>query len=147
MEFKASYNRSESTFNTNRSIGDFSNSGNVKGYDNFVNVSIKGNMFINPIIAYTQGVRTLNGYTETGSIQSALTYNGVNEHYNYYTIGVEKKVGDFTLKAVHYTDNVDEYTLKYTKGSDKVSLNVEGKRIISDYLNDTSIQAGLLIKF
>ena len=144
---KLSYNYVDTSYNSNRTIGDFSNTSSTDGKDKFANLTFTGKYAIEPIVGYTVGKRNLVGFSEQGSIQSALTFDPVNDSYRYYTIGAQKTLGDFVIKGVHYTDNISDYSVVYGKEFGRARLNLQVQRLISDFASDTSIKAGLLIKF
>ena len=144
---KLSYTYIDTSYDSSRTIGDFSNSSSTDGKDKFANLTFTGKYSIEPIVGYTVGKRNLAGYTEQGSFESALVFDSVNDNYRYYTVGAQKTLGDFVIKGVHYTDNISDYSVVYGKEFGRARLNLQVQRLISDFATDTSIKAGLLIKF
>ena len=135
-------------YDISRTIGDFSNTGTTKGTDTAVSLTFTGNgEKIRPVIGYTRGKQTTEGYTEAGSIQSARTVDGVSNMYGYATIGGQLNAGLLNITALHHTDGVNDVIVGVEKDTDKVTWNISAKRSMTDLGDTNSISAGLKIKF
>jgi len=131
-----------------RTIGDFSNAGETKGTDTAVSLTFTGNgEKVRPVIGYTRGKRSMDAYTETGSIQSARTVADSSEMYGYATVGGTLDLGPTSITALHHTDGVNDIVLGIEKETDKVTWNVKATRSMSNLGDTNSISAGLVIKF
>jgi hypothetical protein len=146
---EAKVQRSTSTFDVSRTIGDFSNSGNTKGSD--MNLSIMLNKDINEKLSViggvTKGRQTVVGYTETGSVQSARTIAKYTKNYTYGTVGGNLDLGLVNLSAVRHTDNVNELSAGISKDNNNVIWEIKVKRSMTSLGNSNSLDAGLNIKF
>ena len=104
---------------------------------------------IRPVLGYTRGRTTVDGYTETGSIQSARTVADATDYYGYATIGAQATLAPgVEAQVLRHTDGVNVVGLNVNKEWEKdktVTLSVN--RSMSDLGNTNSISAGLVWKF
>jgi hypothetical protein len=89
-------------YNVNRTIeGEFNNASKTSGNDVWLSNRLyyTGKDNIRPFAGVTVGRSTINGYTETGSIQSARTVAGTNSNMNYAEVGVQanKQIGKINV--------------------------------------------------
>ena len=132
----------------NRTIGDFSNAGETSGTDTSVSLSFSPNTGkINPVLGYTRGKRTVDGYTETGSIQSARTITDSSDMYGYGTVGLRGDLGLVDFTAMHHTDGVNDISLGLEKETDSLTWRIEATRSMTDLGNTNSVSAGITLKF
>src|SRR5210317_875454 len=81
--------RANTDYTTTRTIGDFANESETKGADTSVAITYAPDTGkINPVFGYTRGKRTVDGYIETGSTQTARTVADSSEMYGYGTVGL-----------------------------------------------------------
>ena len=89
-------------YNVNRTIaGEFNNASKTGGNDVWLSNRLYYTAMdtIRPFAGVTIGRSTINGYTETGSIQSARTVAGTNSNMNYAEVGVQvnKPIGKINM--------------------------------------------------
>ena len=89
-------------YNVNRTIeNEFHNSSKTSGNDVWLSNRLyyTGKDNVRPFAGVTVGRSTVNGYTETGSIQSARTVAGTNSNMNYAEAGVQvnKQIGKINM--------------------------------------------------
>jgi hypothetical protein len=89
----------------------------------------------------------MDGYTETGDVQSARTVASTDEMYGYGTVGLRGDLGLVDFTAMHHTDGVNDISIGIEKSTDKVTWRVEGTRSMTDLGTTNAISAGLVIKF
>ena len=131
-----------------RTIGDFANTGKTSGTDTSARITYSPETGkVNPVVGYTRGKRTMNGYTETGSIQSARTVADSSDMYGYGTVGLRGDLGLVDFTVMHHTDGVNDVSLGLEKDTGSVTWRVEGTRSMTDLGNTNAISAGLVIKF
>jgi hypothetical protein len=137
-----------SDYDISRTIGDFANTGKTSGTDTAVSLmySPEGDK-VRPVIGYTRGKRTMDGYTEEGSIQSARTVADSSEMYGYATIGGTIDLGALNITALHHTDGVNDVIVGVEKETGKVTYNLSAQRSMTDLGNTNSVFAGIQIKF
>ena len=135
---------------TTRTIGDYANSGKTTGTDTWANVMFTGTgERIRPVLGLTRGVRGVDGYTETGSIQSARTVAGTTDWYTFGTVGAQATIlDDITAQALHHSDGVNSLSIainkeiaKDTRVAASVTRNMSGDGATN------SITVGLVKKF
>ena len=135
-------------YSFSRTIGDFSNAGETKGTDTAVSLRFTADgEKIRPVVGYTVGKRSMDGYTETGSIQSARTVADSSENYSYATVGGTLDIGMVSITALHHTDGVNDVILGIEKETDNVTWNVRAHRSMTDLGSTNAVTAGLVIKF
>ena len=137
-----------SDYDISRTIGDFANTGKTSGTDTAVSLmySPEGDK-VRPVIGYTRGKRTMDGYTEEGSIQSARTVADSSEMYGYATVGGTLDLGMVNITALHHTDGVNDVIVGVERETDKVTFNLSAQRSMTDLGNTNSVFAGIQIKF
>ena len=135
-------------YTVSRTIGDFANSSETSGTDTSARVMYSPETGkINPVFGYTRGKRSVDGYTETGSIQSARTVADSSEMYGYGTVGLRGDLGLVDFTVMHHTDGVNDISLGLEKDTGSVTWRVEGSRSMTDLGNTTAVSAGLVINF
>ena len=133
-----------------RTIGDFANASTTSGTDTSVGVQfVADGEKVRPVFGYTRGRTNVDGYTETGSIQSARTVADTTDYYGYATIGAQATLAPgFEVQALRHTDGVNVLSLDFDKEwQENKSFNLGIGRSMSDLGNSTSISAGIQIKF
>ena len=145
---KLEVRRANTDYTTTRTIGDFANESETKGSDTSAKITYAPDTGkINPVFGYTRGKRTVDGYTETGSIQSARIVADTSEMYGYGTVGLRGDLGLVDFTAMHHTDGVNDISIGLEKDTGDVTWRVETKRSMTDLGNTNAISAGLVIKF
>jgi hypothetical protein len=140
--------RANTDYTTTRTIGDFANESETKGADTSVAITYAPDTGkINPVFGYTRGKRTVDGYTETGSIQTARTVADSSEMYGYGTVGLRGDLGLVDFTAMHHTDGVNDISIGLEKDTGDVTWRIETTRSMTDLGNTNAISAGLVIKF
>jgi hypothetical protein len=140
--------RANTDYTVSRTIGDFANTSTTSGTDTSARVMYSPETSkVNPVIGYTRGKRTMDGYAEAGSVQSARTIDSTSEMYGYGTVGLRGDLGLVDFTAMHHTDGANDISLGLEKDTGKVTWRVEGTRSITDLGDTNSFSAGLRIKF
>ena len=142
--------RSAMDLTASRTIGTFTNAGITSGTDTSIGIRFVGDdEKIRPVFGYTRGLRAVDGYTETGSAQSARTVAESTEYYGYATIGAQATLAPgVEAQALRHTDGVNVLSLNANKEWEKDKTLLLGvSRSFSDLDNVTSITAGIQIKF
>ena len=140
--------RANTDYTTTRTIGDFANESETKGADTSVAITYAPDTGkINPVFGYTRGKRTVDGYTETGSTQTARTVADSSEMYGYGTVGLRGDLGLVDFTAMHHTDGVNDISIGLEKDTGDVTWRIETTRSMTDLGNTNAISAGLVIKF
>ena len=135
---------------TTRIIGDYANSGETTGTDTWANVTFTGTgERIRPVLGITRGVRTIDGYTESGSVQSARTVADTVTWYTYGTVGAQATIKDgITAQALHHSDGVNSLSIAINKEITKDTRVAAGiSRNVSRSGATNSIIVGLVKKF
>lgn len=135
---------------TTRTIGDFANAGTTSGTDTSVGIRfVADGEKVRPVVGFTKGRTTVDGYTETGSIQSIRTVAGSTDYYGYATIGAQATLAPgVEAQALRHTDGVSVLSLDVNKAWEEDKVFTFGvSRSFSDLGNTTSINAGIQIKF
>ena len=135
---------------TTRTIGDFANAGTTSGTDTSVGIRfVADGEKVRPVVGFTRGVRSVDGYTETGSIQSIRTVAESTDYYGYATIGAQATLAPgVEAQALRHTDGVSVLSLDVNKAWEEDKVFTFGvSRSFSDLDNVTSISAGIQIKF
>lgn len=131
-----------------RTIGDFSNTGSTEGSDTALSVTFTGNGDkIRPVIGLTRGTRSIDGYVEEGSAQTARTVAGVDETYGYATIGGRLDLGAVNITALHHTNGVNDIMLGIEKETDRVTFNLTANRSMTELGDTNSVRAGVIWRF
>jgi len=146
---RGTVNRASQDTTYERHIGDFTNQGEYSTTDTWVNVEVEPNTGqIRPVLGIVAGKRSTDAYTETGSIQSALSHAAIDETYRYATLGANF---DFDLGTAHISRST-EGTTRIGIGVDKhVTENVKFvgdlQRSINDNASTNMLSIGLKILF
>jgi len=133
-----------------RTIGDFANSSATTATDTSVGLRfVADGEKIRPVLGYTRGVRSVDGYTETGSVQSARTVADATDYYGYATIGAQATLAPgVEAQVLRHTDGVNVVGLNVNKEWEKdKTFTLSVNRSMSDLGNTNSISAGIQIKF
>jgi hypothetical protein len=142
------FRRATTDYTVSRTIGDFANDSATKGTDTSLSLTYSPNTGkVQPVIGYTRGNRTVDGYVENGSVQTARTVASTDDMYGYGTIGLRGDLGLVDFTAMHHTDGVNDVSIGLEKETDKVTWRVEATRSMTDLGNTTSVSAGIEIKF
>lgn len=131
----------------NRTIGDFTNKGETSGTDRYARVEWKGDGDgLRPILGYTKGETTVDGYTETGSVQSVRTVAESVDKYRFASVGFEF---DLTPSIggsyVHDTDGTNSFAVGLDKTVGGKTLTVEVGRVTTETTSANTINAKLEI--
>lgn len=141
-----SVTRARNDYEVSRTIGDFANSAKVTGTDKYYRVEYSGTGSVRPLVGYTTGKVNVQGYQETGSIQSARTVAGHADSYHYATIGVAFDLGPTTTKIVRHTDDTNQLSFNVNKdmeGQKMLTLGVS--RLETPVTASNSVTAGFRI--
>ena len=145
-EVAVSFTRASNDYNVSRTIGDFANSAQISGTDRYYRVEYNGTGNIRPLLGYTTGTVNMEGYTETGSIQSARTVAGHADNYQYASVGVAFDLGSTTTKIVKHTDGTNQFNFKVHKDiENSKQLTLEVSRLETDIVQSNSVTAGFRI--
>ena len=129
-----------------RTVGDFANSAKVTGTDKYYRVEYAGKGSIRPLVGYTTGKVNVQGYQETGSIQSARNVAGYADSYHYATIGVAFDLGSTTTKIVRHTDDTNQYSFSVNKDMEGQKMFTLGvSRLETPVTTSNSVTAGFKI--
>jgi len=140
--------RANTDYDVSRTIGDFANTGETAGTDTSARLMYSPETGkVNPVFGYTRGKRTMDGYTETGDVQSARTVASTDEMYGYGTVGLRGDLGLVDFTVMHHTDGVNDISLGLEKDTGDVTWRIEGTRSMTDLGTTNAISAGLVIKF
>jgi len=135
-------------YTMSRTIGDFANTGKTAGTDTSARIMYSPETGkVQPVIGYTRGKRTMDGYEEAGSIQSARTVAETDEMYGYGTVGLRGDLGLVDFSVMHHTDGVNDISLGLEKDTGDITWRVEGTRSMTDLGTTNAISAGMVIKF
>ena len=145
---KLEVRRANTDYDISRTIGDFANTSKTTGTDTSARIIYSPDTGkVNPVLGYTRGKKSVDSYTEAGSIQSARTVADSSEMYGYGTIGLRGDLGLVDFTAMHHTDGVNDISLGLEKDTGSVTWRVEGTRSMTDLGSTNAISAGLVIKF
>ena len=135
-------------YEVSRTIGDFANSSETKGKDTSARIMYSPDTGkVNPVIGYTRGKKSTDGYEETGSVQTARTVDSTSEMYGYGTVGLRGDLGLVDFSLMHHTDGANDISLGIEKDTGAVTWRVGATRSMTDLGNTNAISAGLVIKF
>ena len=131
----------------NRTIGDFANQGETSGTDRYARVEWKGDgEKLRPILGYTKGKTTVDGYTETGSVQSVRTVADSVDKYRFASVGFEFNLTpSISGSYVHDTDGTNSFALGLDKTVKGKTLTVEVGRVQTETESANTISAKLEI--
>ena len=145
---KVEVRRAITDYTVSRTIGDFANTGSTSGTDTSARITYSPELGkVQPVIGYTRGKRTMDGYTEAGSIQSARTVSATDDMYGYGTVGLRGDLGLVDFSVMHHTDGVNDISLGFEKDTGSVTWRVEGTRSMTNLGTTNAISAGMVIKF
>jgi hypothetical protein len=118
---KAHAAKVDATYSYDRTIGDFSNSGQTteSGYEVGL-LYAPHKEGLSPVVGGVMGRTTIDGWTETGSIQSALTFDSISNDYTTGILGAEYNGEKGSIGAIYYTTK----ELEVNASLDKVQLGV-----------------------
>ena len=136
-------------YTASRNIGPYSNAMTTSGTDTSVSVMLRpetGNQ-LQPVLGYTRGNRTLDGYTEGGDALTARTVAESSEMYGYATIGGTLDFGLLDVTAIHHTDGVNNLSVGLEKESETLNWEVRLNRTITNLGDTNSVTAGVNWKF
>lgn len=136
-------------YTASRNIGPYSNSMATSGKDTSASVMFRpetGNK-LEPVIGYTRGKRTLDGYTEGGDALTSRTVAESSEMYGYGTVGGTLDFGLLDVTGLHHTDGVNNVSIGLEKESDTVNWELRVNRTMTDLGDTNSVSAGINIKF
>ena len=140
--------RANTDYEVSRTIGDFANTNKTAGTDTSARLMYSPETGkVNPVFGYTRGKRTMDGYTETGDVQTARTVAETDEMYGYGTVGLRGDLGLVDFTVMHHTDGVNDISLGLEKDTGDVTWRIEGTRSMTDLGTTNAISAGLVIKF
>ena len=136
-------------YTASRNIGPYSNAMSTSGTDTSVSIMFRPeteNQF-EPVLGYTRGKRTLDGYTEGGDALTSRTVADSSEMYGYATVGGTLDFGLLDVTAIHHTDGVNNLSVGLEKESSTVNWELRLNRTMTDLGDTNSVSAGLQIKF
>jgi len=140
--------RANTDYDVSRTIGDFANTSSTAGTDTSARIMYSPETGkVNPVFGYTRGKRTMDGYVEEGSVQTARTVESTDDMYGYGTIGLRGDLGLVDFTAMHHTDGVNDISLGLEKDTGNVTWRIEGTRSMTDLGNTNAVSAGLVWKF
>ena len=135
-------------YSMERSIGDFAAAGSTKGTDTSISLMIEGSGKITPILGFTKGRSTMDGYTETGDIQAVRTVAKTTEDYNYSTFGVKGKLGVLDIALIGHSDDTKQAKIGINKTTaNGSSFGINYTKTKTNLGTTDSIVAGLKITF
>jgi len=131
-----------------RDIGTFSTQGSTSATDNWASIEVRPETdVVHPILGYTIGTKSIDGYAETGSIQAILINDQFEETYGYATIGADVDVGLATLTAIYNTDGSTKLGIAVNKDIGKATVHASATQFNSETISNTLISAGVNWKF
>jgi hypothetical protein len=135
-------------YEVSRTIGDFANTSETKGKDTSARIMYSPDTGkVKPVVGYTRGKKSVDGYEEAGSIQSARTVADSSEMYGYGTIGLRGDLGLVDFVAMHHTDGVNDISLGLERDTGSVSWRVGATRSMTNLGDTNSLSAGISWKF
>ena len=144
-------NVANSDISWDRTIGDFAAHGETSVSDTWGTLKVeKSTGAVRPWAGYTIGTKTVDGYIETGDIQSVLEGVAVDSSYNYASIGLNIEAGILDLGISKAFDAND--TTNISVGIDKninerIAIGASANRTIAGDNESTFLTAGLKISF
>ena len=131
-----------------RTIGTFAIQGATSASDKWASVELRPNTdVVHPILGYTFGTKSTDGYAERGSVQAILLNNGFDGTYSYATIGAGVDMGLVNLNAVYNTDGSTKLGVSVNKDIGKASVSVSATQFGTETSSSTSLGAGLSLQF
>lgn len=149
LTVRGSVNNATADIAYDRTIGDFANSGAYSTSDRWADVEVEASTgTIRPMAGVTVGQRSKDAYTETGSVQSILSGNAVNETYRYVTVGVNMEIPYGEASIARTTSGITRLSLGLDYAlHENASIVADINRSISDAATTTSISAGIKWQF
>lgn len=146
---EAKLKKASTDYLAHRVIGDFSNNATTTETDTSISLMFTGDVsdVVKPIVGVTRGRLNQSGFTETGSIQSARTVAAIDTDYEYVTLGAKFVVGPFNALVLHHTDGVGKFQVGIAKDTGRVTYSVTAGKTFTDQGNNTTVTAGLNVKF
>ena len=136
-------------YTASRNIGPYSNSMAASGKDTSVSVMFRpetGND-LEPVIGYTRGKRTLEGYIEGGDALTSRTVANSSEVYGYATIGGKIDFGLLDVQALRHSDGVNSLSVALEKESNTLNWELRFDRTMTKLGDTSSVSAGVDFKF
>ena len=131
-----------------RTICTFSTQGATSASDKWASVELRPNTdVVHPILGYTFGTKSTDGYAERGSVQAILLNTGFDETYSYATFGAGVDMGLVNLYAVYNTDGSTKLGVSVNKDIGKASVSVSATQFGTETSSSTSLGAGLSLQF
>ena len=131
-----------------RTIGTFATQGATSASDKWASVELRPNTdVVHPILGYTFGTKSTDGYAERGSVQAILLNNGFDGTYSYATFGAGVDMGLVNLNAVYNTDGSTKLGVSVNKDIGKASVSVSATQFGTETSSSTSLGAGLSLQF
>jgi len=136
-------------YEVDRVIGDFSNKGITEGSDKYARVQWTGDgEKLRPIVGYTRGVTDVDGYVETGSIQSARAVGDAEDKYRYASVGMEFNLTkSISGGIIRDTDGTNRFNLGVNKQISNKTLVLEYGHASTDPVSTNTISAKLNVAF
>ena len=136
-------------YTASRNIGPYSNAMSTSGTDTSVSIMFRPETSnqLQPVLGYTRGNRTLDGYTESGDALTARTVAESSEMYGYATIGGTLDFGLLDVTAIHHTDGVNNLSVGLEKESETLNWEVRLNRTITNLGDTNSVTAGVNWRF
>ena len=145
---KLEVRRANTDYDISRTIGDFANTSKTTGTDTSARIIYSPDTGkVNPVLGYTRGKKSVDSYTEAGSIQSARIVDATSDMYGFGTVGLRGDLGLVDFTAMHHTDGVNDISIGLEKDTGDVTWRIEGTRSMTDLGNTNAISAGLVVKF
>jgi len=145
---EANIRHGRTDYEMSRTIGDFENSGITKGTDTALSLRYTGDgNKIRPVFGVTRGRTVVEGYTETGSVQSARTVGKTTEDYSYATVGGTVNLGAVDITALHHTNGVNDVSVGVEKTTGRVTFGINAHRSMTKQGDTNSVSAGIMWKF
>ena len=162
-----SLDKSETEIGYSREIGTFANDGSTTVKDTNLTAKVtledilhkkadvdsveekkEPAVTLHPIVGLSIGRTTTDGYTETGSVQSARVVDSLSDGYVSAILGARLETGVFGVEAIRYTEGVNVISVGVDYDISKSgSVYVKASRTFSDESTGSSIDAGVSYKF
>ena len=146
---RGTVNRASQDITYERHIGDFTNQGEYSTTDTWVNVEVEPNTGqIRPVLGIVAGKRSTDAYTETGSVQSALSQAAIDETYRYATLGANFDLDFGTASIIRTTEGTTRIGIGIDKHvTENVKFVGDLQRSINDNASSNMLSVGLKIQF
>lgn len=141
-------NTASTDISYSRDIGRFNAQGVTSASDNWASVEVRPNTdVVHPILGYTFGKKSTDGYTELGSIQAILLNTSAEETYGYATIGADVDLGMVNVNAIYNTDGSTKLGVGVNKNIGKANVSVSATQFGTADSNSTLVSAGVSLQF